>query len=175
MFIDIGVYDGDTMAKGIAKFPKCNAYLGFEPHPDNCKLARQRFQNNKKVIIFPFAVGGANKLFVGVGSESHSVFPTKNNVSDEYVDVVSVDFVEWLKECPCQDRDIILKLNAEGVEYPILEAMINSGDILRVKHLIVQWHVEKVGEITQERHDNLLKALNLLKIPMESVRGFKCS
>jgi len=169
IYIDIGAYDGDTLAKGISKFPDCTAYFGFEPDPDNFAKLKERFGDNPKVIIYSIAIGTNPKLYKGATPESHSGYASKFNVSSKFILVETLDIIAFLKDYP--DEDITLKINAEGAEYPILEKMIETGWIHHVKRLYIQWHVEKIGEISMERHNHLIAQLKEIKIPIRSVRS----
>jgi len=171
IFIDIGAYNGDTLSKGISRYPRCTKYIGFEPDSANYKLLKERFKDNDKVELYPLAVEGGNKLYKGATPQSHSMFSTKNNVSEEFITVGSCSILSVMEGY--KNEDFILKINAEGVEYEILEKLIKSGHLKLCKHLIVQWHVEKIGEITQERHDALLIKLERWGIKIHSVRSFK--
>jgi hypothetical protein len=55
----------------------------------------------------------------------------------------AIDFVEWFKNLTGNDDVwVCLKVDIEGSEYPILEKMILSGEILKVDELLIEFHYQ---------------------------------
>ena len=61
-----------------------------------------------------------------------------------------IDFTEWFSQFKAED-EIVLKMNIEGAEFDILEKMIETGELKKVKRLFVEWHDEKVEPNMRDR------------------------
>ena len=58
------------------------------------------------------------------------------------------DFGEWLEETLCRG-DVILKLDCEGAEFGLIDAMMQRRQLDQLKLLLVEWHLPcKVEEWT---------------------------
>jgi FkbM family methyltransferase len=75
-------------------------------------------------------------------SEGSSFDGTKTSgvIAKEPVNVPCIDFSKWLQDNFTKDDYIVLKINAEGAEYPILKKMMVDGTIYWVNKLFVWWH-----------------------------------
>lgn len=60
-------------------------------------------------------------------------------MGDESISVNTISFTEILKQERSEECDV-LKLDVEGAEYPVLEALCNNGDIALAKQLLVEFH-----------------------------------
>ena len=136
MIIDIGAYKGIWAEKMIAKF---NPYiLLFEPVPDFIKILNTKFANQPKVTIFPYGVHPKP------GYKSMSINQDASAISElgEQFYFISPD------KLPEAD---LLQINIEGAEYDLLDYMITSGIITRMKILQVQFH--NISPDCAQRHD----------------------
>jgi FkbM family methyltransferase len=66
-------------------------------------------------------------------------------VPDEYINTSSnevecIDFSEFIKNNFDKSDHIVLKLDVEGAEYPILKKMIQDGTIDYINEMYVEWH-----------------------------------
>ncbi len=93
------------------------------------------------IELFPFAIGGRNgTVIIGVKGDSTGMWAE----SDKEVEVEIVDVNEVVDE-PVD----LMKLNCEGAEYEILEALLDSGKVTMVRNIQVQFH--RVVSNFQER------------------------
>ena len=79
-------------------------------------------------------------------SEASSVIATKGDVvSEGAVEVRQVDFVQYLEDL---DDDIgILKIDIEGAEVPLLEALFGRSDLMgRINHIYAETHERLIPE-----------------------------
>lgn len=79
-----------------------------------------------------------------------SVMPDKANYDKTY-QVQGFDFSQWLIQFKWEH--IIIKMNIEGAEYPILQKMIKDGTDKLVDTIMVEFHSKKM--------DNHLKWFNI--------------
>jgi len=72
------------------------------------------------------------------------------------ISVEAIDFGQWLVGKFRPEDWVILKLDIEGAEYPILEQMIRDGSIGLVDMLFIEFHNDWVG--VDERRDVELRS-----------------
>lgn len=71
---------------------------------------------------------------------------------------VEVRFLDAADELACYERIDLLKLNIEGAEYGVLERLLESGVMSRIRGLLVQFH--RVGEGYADRYDMIAERLS---------------
>ena len=79
-------------------------------------------------------VGGATNIM-----DDNIQYQNSNNYIKNFSSVECVDFSEFIKKFNKEDY-IIVKLDVEGAEYPILEKMIEDGTIDYVNEFYIEWH-----------------------------------
>jgi FkbM family methyltransferase len=138
----------------------------FEASSQYYKNIKTLFESNQKVTIVHKALsethGDNVKLYHAPNTVGHSVFKTKDNIiEDDYEQVESIIFSEWIKE-----NDIvldgclnILKVNIEGAEWYLFNDLVDTGLIDNFSIFLGSGHdIEKVGELkerAQEYYDIL--------------------
>ena len=181
-YIDLGVYDGDFLEKAISYFSPFDKYIGFEPVPQMCQEARERFKDNPKIVInesaasnkdndkakfyinFSGKKGSANTKgdCIGPGSTLRLDKTTGNIKDDKFIYVTEIDFAKYLEENFEEEDDIVLKINIEGAEYPLFKHLISSGSIKYINKIYCDWHYSKMKNKNSEekRHWKIVEKLN---------------
>ena len=77
-----------------------------------------------------------------------------------------IDFSQWLRNLYKYGDFIIVALNVEGAEYPILDKIIADGTHLYISRLYIEFHNTKVG-VSPERDKELVRTLEATGIPVE--------
>lgn len=131
---DVGGYEGEW-AQNIYKKYQSNVYV-FEPVPKYSEIIKKLFSKDKKVRIYEYGLAGRDRLEkINVDSFSSSTFKKgKKKLSIQMVDIKN-----FCDENKIKKIDLI-KINIEGGEYELLERIIDSGLILRVDYVQVQFH-----------------------------------
>jgi len=76
------------------------------------------------------------------------------------------DFSNFIK----QFDGVILRMDIEGAEYPVLRKMIIDGTIMKVKLLGIEWHAHKMlDKIYLEQQKNIAEQLDILNIKWKPV------
>jgi len=86
----------------------------------------------------------------------------KNAAEVDYARPVTVeclDFSQWIKNNFSKRDRLVLKMDVEGAEYPVLEKMITDGSIDYIDELIIEFHWQMNDELGKARHDLLMKKL----------------
>jgi FkbM family methyltransferase len=87
----------------------------------------------------------------------------KNAAKVDYshpIAVGCIDFSRWLRRNFSRRDHLVVKMDIEGAEYPVLEKMIADGTIDYINELIVEFHWQMNEDLSQERHDALRAALD---------------
>ncbi len=171
VFIDLGAADGDTATQALSEFPSLDRLILFEPGRQRFEKLSQHFAGNARIECIqaaagPLAVESARlyheqriegrPYFDGQGD---SLQPGKRNIDQNDFEEVRIMAIPlFLLEQTQPDDRIFLKMDIEGGEYDLLEAMIGNGSIGRVSRLFCEWHGSKLG-IPSERHRKLVDDL----------------
>lgn len=151
--IDGGGYQGQWFSE-IFKRYGCNIHV-YEPV----------YRNNLECQIKAYDIGGKDKIQVRRaalgGRYGGCVFKVNGDSSGrfaidgtpEQIEVCGIsDIVNYYKPVD------LLKLNIEGMEFEVLESLIESGQIKNIKNIQVQWHM--VFPDYKLRYEELTKKLN---------------
>lgn len=147
---DLGGYRGQWASDIFSRY--CCWILVFEAHPRYASLIQQRFQNNPKVQVYPLGLGNkTEQATIGSMDDSSSLFKSNSNgVPAKFVR--AADFIAEHKI----DNIDLMKINIEGAEYDLLEHLLETGLISKIRNLQVQFHdfvpnaVERMLSIQQQ-------------------------
>ena len=95
-----------------------------------------------------------------------------HNISQGYEVIASiVSLPEFILRVTNLDDEIVLDIDAEGSEYPMLEALLqNDGALKRISRIIVEFHHIKNHKRFMEK-EKILEMLKQHNIKLET-RGF---
>lgn len=171
--IDLGANVG-VHTKRFASIAK--QVIAFEPDPyilallranvadlDNVKIVNAAASTSEGVIhLYRHVRFDKNPEFY---SRSSSIVSSKNNVKTENaVEVRQVDFIKYLEDL---DEDIgILKIDIEGAEVELLEALFNRPDIMkRIDYIFAETHENRIPG-----HEQRVNALRKLALEIKRPR-----
>lgn len=132
--LDLGGYEGQWASDIFAMY-LCKVYI-FEPIKNFAINIEKRFAKNDKLKVFNFGLGGKTrkeKLFFK--EDGTSIFGT----GSETEDISVVDIVEFIEKHNLKKIDLI-KLNIEGMEYEVLERLIDANLIKNITDIQIQFH-----------------------------------
>lgn len=133
--LDIGAHEGWFTGELWNKFG-CHIYA-FEPIARFRAKLEERFRGNKKVVIFPSGLGAYTRSVpMGIKGDMTGAYCTEPNESER---VLIEDVVRYITPSGGDMVDLAA-INCEGGEYEILERLISSGAIKKIRHLSVQMH-----------------------------------
>lgn len=132
--IDLGGYEGQWAADIFCKYA-CNIYI-FEPFIEYAYNIENRFQNNSKIKIFNYGLAAKDcieKLYISAdGSSIHKMADSAVEIElkniDNFFNNQNIHFVN------------LMKINIEGGEFDLLEHLIESGLVLTIENIQVQFH-----------------------------------
>lgn len=148
VFLDVGTHDGHTLEEVTSN--KYNFYkiYGFEPMPQQYINAVNNFGAHHNVELFNFGLSdttGKANLFGSNNNLGTSIYNKKNDVEKDII--TECDLVEtsqFFKKYISTETTVVVKLNCEGAEIPILNNLINSGEIWKISNVLIDFDIRKV-------------------------------
>lgn len=173
IFVDCGANRGQSVEKFRELFPDHEEYViyCFEPHAE---LALNIDISPNEGEVFAEAVDtryGYADFYRGPSTLGSTLFPDKitGDIAKIPTPVRSCNLPKFIREIPEVDDFVVLKLNVEGSEYPILREMLDTGIIPRINRLFVRWHYMKIPSISEVVHHRLIKDLKKAGVVCEDL------
>lgn len=139
--VDVGGWEGQWASDVFARF--CCTVHVLEPNPAAAAAIERRFAANPRIHVHPVGLGAAERserlLIKGQGSSTFSDPASTLEGGAEAVTIRIVAADAFLSEQGVEEVDL-LKVNIEGGEYELLDHLLATGWVRRVKHLQVQFH-----------------------------------
>lgn len=154
--VDAGANLGDITSTMAATGAIVHA---FEPDPYAFEQLHRRVGHLENVRLYRKALSdtaGVARLYraktfsddPALWSQSSSLFADKSNVTtDESIEIEQLGVVEFLRDL---DRPVrIMKIDVEGAEVPILEAIISNGLMDRIDRIFAETHEKKIPQLAE--------------------------
>jgi FkbM family methyltransferase len=160
--VDLGGYQGQWASDIYARYrPRI---FVFEPVPQFAENIRRRFRSNADIEVVEAAVAAADgRMQIGVLGDASSSFAEREHM----VDVAVLDFVSWWRAAGF-DEIALLKINIEGGEYELLEHLVATGAVRKVRNVQVQFH-----HFVDDAEQRMLAIQEKLAATHERTYGFK--
>lgn len=153
-FLDIGANTGQTFDEFLSKDPKYDGWTVwcFEPSPRHLPelmKTAERYRDRYHINICPFGVwsnDGYGLFRQKDDPRGDSFFPelatdhVVNNLDTGYQMIVPQSGIGAILRNYPDDDIVVVKLDCEGAEYPILEALLKSPELRKVNELYVEFH-----------------------------------
>ncbi len=162
--IDCGANVGVVTAKLLERGATVYA---FEPNPYAFAELKKKFGSNQNANLLNKGVhdhDGKIDLYLHENSESDQVtwstgssrLEYKTNVDkDRSVEVEIVDLTRFIQELDSSVK--LLKIDVEGVEFDILEKLIETGVAKGIDQILVETHEEKIPQL--QDHSEYIRKL----------------
>ena len=167
IFLDVGAFNGEAIKIALNPIYSFDYVYGFEPSPK--RYSRLRKIKSSRLNIYNFGLSSitGKAILYGANTIGASVYPEKrfkgiNDKINKY-EISLIRASSWISKNTRLDDLIYLKLNCEGSEADILEDLIETKIIHRVKTIYVDFDIRKVKheEYRQDLIENQLKKLNI--------------
>lgn len=172
IFIDCGANLGVVLKHFLHELPDHDFYA-FEPNTalrPSIDANIEQAQHAGSVEVIPGAVwteDGTVDLFLG-HHESSTVMPGKRvpPVYDQQIDynspiaVPAVDFSAWLRRTALPEDHVVVKMDIEGAEYPVLRKLLADGTIDLLSVLHIEWHHDRFPAMSRAEHDEVADAVS---------------
>lgn len=166
--VDVGAYPHrhEISVEPLIERFKPYRLFAIDPYPDHPEGYRQIGGTHVQYIRqAAWITDGALELAVVPGERAwdSTVMPAKNTRGEwkpENVQPVAcfdlarfLDRWFWGEAC-----DVVLKLDCEGAEYPLLEHLLETGIAARVDLLLVEWHAHRMSDpLLPDRQADILR------------------
>lgn len=170
IYFDLGAYNGDTIKyflrkRNLIQPPSEFEIHAFEPNPAFKDILRDTLTvMHKDWSLDARAIWTDNKdrQFAVDNTETpmgSTLMAGKTAIWDTmpHIKVPCLDFSDYLKSF--KGNYIIVKMDIEGAEFPVLEKMLADGTINYVTQLWCEFHPNKVREYTTKDKRALVKRL----------------
>lgn len=161
IFLDCGSNLGQGFEYFSSIYIENYEYILFEPNPycynflvekyndrSDMKIYNQAVFNNDCYMDFSFTsmhdVGGSLIKQHNSNYEKH-IFETVQTKCINLINLVNEIHSE------SSNRDIVIKLDIEASEYAVLESMIESGSIFKVKKIYCEFHSQYMNEYDRKQ------------------------
>ena len=162
VFINVGAGKGSDIDGFLKIDPSYSNWeiFAFECNPELIKTISKKYPNIQLIPLAASTVDQSSKLYLGNSYVNSSLISSKINVFEErYLEVGTIDISKWLMDNFKKEDYIILTLDIEGAEYPIIEKMINDGSLDLIDELYIEFHGKKIPDITLEYEKSLVNYL----------------
>lgn len=148
IFLDIGAHDGQTLAEVIKPGHAFDQVFAFEPMPAQFAHLTERFRQVPSLCLFNFGLADNTgpRLVYGANADMEaSIFPDKIDVDAACATRCAfVSASEFFREHLPAGETVVAKLNCEGSEAIIINDLIDSGEIWKLSHFMVDFDVRKI-------------------------------
>jgi len=131
---DLGGYKGEWSGDIYSRYrPKIYVFEVYKPYFENIQ---KRFLKNPDIQVYNYGLAGEDRVeMIAVDEYSTSTFKK----SSDMVKISLRDVEDFFSREKIAQVDL-MKINIEGGEYELLERLINTSLIKRVKNLQIQFH-----------------------------------
>ena len=178
ILIDCGanIGQGFDRLKGLLNIDSTWKVYMFEPNPECIPFLRAKYKheiinkavgidNKKKKFTVEFCevaknwTGGASHI-IGKDWIKPNYIKDKNLKNGQFVECI--DLSQFIDDnFQVYDR-VILKLDIEGMEFPILDKMIKEGIIVFIDSIFIEWHERLLNyEVSRDKYIEHFKLNNI--------------
>jgi FkbM family methyltransferase len=148
IFLDVGAHVGQTVEEVVKPRYGFDQIYAFEPMPVQFRYLSDRFEDDARVEPRNFGLSDASGVVNLYGSNREmeaSIYAEKNDADEHVVtECRMLEASEFIDTLP-DDATIIMKLNCEGAEIPILNNLVNTGRIHRLHNVMIDFDIRKVA------------------------------
>lgn len=175
IFLDLGANDGCSVDLFLESFPNSKDYEihSFECNPSMLEVYKSKFPDFR---IYDYAAStfyGEATFYIGELTLSSTLRKDKTTyISNNKIKVNCIDISDFIINNFNKDDYIVLKMDIEGSEYDILPKMISQGLFDGyINELYGEWHWNKLKNISEQFHNNLIQQLEEKGFTMKAWHG----
>ena len=143
IFLDVGAHLGETVQEATRPRWQFDHVFAFEPVARNVEVLRTITSRNLTVVDAGWWKQDALMDVHDPGDIGASVHAAKARTAT-VEQCHFLDAADWMAVHTRADDEIWLKLNCEGAECDIIDALDAAGLLDRISHLLVHFDVEKI-------------------------------
>ena len=151
VFLDVGCHVGQTLDEVTRPKYQFRTIYAFEPMAIQFQHIMRAYRAYENVQVFDYGLGDSTRTATLYGANEHcesSIYADKNDVSTiMQTSCAIVEASNWFERNITEDDTVIMKINAEGSEIPIMNNLIDSGLIHRIHNVMLDFDCRKVPSI----------------------------
>jgi len=143
VFLDVGAHVGETLKPALDPRYRFEKIVCFEP-VEACWASLEK-QADERVEICRFGLWKetTRRAIYGAGSLGASLFDSRDQSGSTAI-VELRRGGEWFKDHISEADEVYLKLNCEGSECDIIDELLDSDEIRKIKSILVDFDVRKI-------------------------------
>lgn len=169
ILIDCGASNGSAIQELENKYGIFDKIYAIEPNPEN---ARHISTKDSRIVTLEVAIStvyGKSKLYFSERYDGSTLYLNKKSGhirADNFVEVETIDFSDWLAKNSTRDDYVVCKMDVEGAEFDVLEHLLNTRQMGLVDVLLVEWHASRFPNPWMLRYRRFMIKLKLLFLPI---------
>lgn len=152
VLVDVGSHEGQTLEEVIKPRWGFDMIHAIEPMPREFATLIERYAAHPKVVLHPFALSNYTGSVPMYGTNDlleASVFAGKDDADESVTtEVACVDAAAFFRSLP--GDELLVNMNCEGAEIPILDSLLDNGEIGRISHMLISFDIRKVPGMEDE-------------------------
>ena len=161
IFLDVGAHNGQTLHEITRPKYEFRTIFSFEPMVREFQHILRAYRSFDNVQVFDYGLGDHTGITNLYGPNEHcesSIYPQKSDVAEYHVyPCTIVEASNWFERNTTEDDTIIMKINAEGSEIPIMNNLIDSGFVHRIDNVMLDFDIRKVPGMEHCEQDLLAR------------------
>lgn len=165
ILIDCGACYGSAIRELEDNYGIFDKIYAIEPNPENARLIETKDSKIVKLEVAISTVYGKSKLYFSERYDGSTLYLGKksgNIRADNFVEVETIDFSDWLAKTITRDNYVVCKMDVEGAEFDVLERLLETRQMDRIDVLLVEWHVSRFPRPWKLRYRRFLIKMKLL-------------
>ena len=158
VLLDVGAHVGETLKPALDRRYHFDRIVCFEPVRSLCPILEKLADERVQICAFGLWNETTHRPLYGAGAIGGTLF--SNPVQHEQGHLVELRRArDWFQEHISNDDEVYLKLNCEGSECDILDDLLDSNEIRKVKSALVDFDVRKIPSLVH-REGEIRERLN---------------
>ena len=146
VFLDVGAHVGETLKPALDRRYRFDRIVCFEPVRSCCSILEKLADERVEICAFGLWNEASRRPLYRAGGIGATLFG--DAVQDGKSQIVELRRArDWFQQHVSDDDEVYLKLNCEGSECDILDDLLDSGEIRKVKSALVDFDVRKIPSL----------------------------
>ena len=145
IFVDVGAHYGETLNVALDPRWAFDRVYSLEPSQDCQRLLRAFRDPRLRLDDRGLSNRTGTADLFGAGLLGASVYPDKpQGETGRMETIILVRASDWMREHTSPTDDVYLKLNCEGSEVDVLDDLITSDSLERIRSIYVDFDIRKI-------------------------------
>ena len=145
VFLDVGGHTGESVSAALDRRWGFDRVWTFEP-TKRCVEILEGIPDDRLTVVPAGWWSADTEMVIHDPGTLHASVDAAASRAGEVEHCRFVDAARWMAENIDADDQVWLKINIEGAEVDVLDRLLTSGEIAKVRHLVVHFDIEKLGQ-----------------------------